>query len=133
MIVVDTNIIAYLLIKGEQTQNAQQLLTYHPDWTAPALWRHEFLNILATFVNHGGVSTAQALVLWQKAQSLMVNRELEISLSDALILAITSKISAYDAQFVILAKNLNCPLITEDKKLQKTVAEALSMQDFLTS
>ncbi len=131
MIVIDTNIIAYLLIKGEHTQNAQQLFTYHLDWAVPALWRHEFLNILATFVNHGGGNITDALMLWQKAQSLMANRELEINLSDALTLATTSKISAYDAQFVTLAKKLGCPLITEDKKLQKAFAEAQSVQDFL--
>ena len=131
MIVVDTNVIAYLFIKGERTQSAQRLLTYHSDWAVPALWRHEFLNILATFVNHGGGNTTDALILWQKAHSLMANRELEVSLSDTLILATTSKISAYDAQFITLAKNLGCPLITEDKKLHKIFAEAKSMQDFL--
>jgi predicted nucleic acid-binding protein len=38
MIVVDTNIIAYLYISGEQSLQAEQLLSYDSDWNAPALW-----------------------------------------------------------------------------------------------
>ena len=48
MIVVDTNVIAYVLIEGDKTALAQQVAKKDPDWKVPPLWRHEFLNVLAT-------------------------------------------------------------------------------------
>lgn len=47
MIVVDSNVIAYLYLQGEHTAAAERLLLHEPDWAAPALWRSEFRNILA--------------------------------------------------------------------------------------
>lgn len=53
MIVVDTNVIAYLMINGEFTDRAKKVFMKDPEWVAPVLWKYEFLNILATLVNTG--------------------------------------------------------------------------------
>ncbi len=45
MIVVDTNVVAYFLIDGPQTPNAEHALIKDPDWFAPPLWRSEFHNV----------------------------------------------------------------------------------------
>lgn len=37
MIVVDTNVVAYLLLAGPQTEKAEALLLHDPDWAAPVL------------------------------------------------------------------------------------------------
>ena len=37
MIVVDTNVIAYLALPTEYTSNAEKLLAVDPEWTAPVL------------------------------------------------------------------------------------------------
>ena len=50
MIVVDTNVIAYLFINGDQTEKAKSLLLYDAEWIAPFLWRSEFRNILALYI-----------------------------------------------------------------------------------
>lgn len=132
MIVVDTNIIAYLFIKGERTEQARQLYAQDPDWTTTPLWQHEFLNVLATMVKQGNRTVADALHLWHQAQALMLNQEKTITLSEALILATTHGISAYDAQYLTLAERLNCVLITEDKRLvQKFPDSAMTIQAFL--
>ena len=45
MIVVDSNVLAYLYLPGEHTAEAEALLVREPDWAAPVLWRSEFRNI----------------------------------------------------------------------------------------
>ena len=37
MIVVDTNVLAYLYLPGEYTSAAEELLQQTPDWAAPVL------------------------------------------------------------------------------------------------
>ena len=46
MIVVDTNIIAYLHISGEFTPVAIQALEKDPHWIVPPLWQSEYRNVL---------------------------------------------------------------------------------------
>ena len=50
MIVVDTNVIAYLFLPGEYTPLAERLLQKDPDWVAPVLWRSELRNVFALYV-----------------------------------------------------------------------------------
>ena len=52
MIVVDTNIVAYLYLPGEHTAAVERLLERDPEWAAPILWRSEFRNILALSLIH---------------------------------------------------------------------------------
>ena len=39
MIVVDSNVLAYLYLPGEYIAAAEALLEQNPEWTAPILWR----------------------------------------------------------------------------------------------
>jgi predicted nucleic acid-binding protein len=120
LIVVDTNIIAYLLIEGDRTDRVRSLWRDEPDWRVPPLWRHEFLNVLATFAKRGGADLADTTQLWGRAVDTIGSCEIEVDMSAALEVAVTTQISAYDAQFITLARRLGVPLVTEDKKLRKT-------------
>jgi len=132
MIVVDTNILAYLMIKGERTEQARQLYTQNSAWNVPHLWQHEFLNVLTTLVKQGGATVDDALILWRQALALLAQREQDINLHEALAIATENGISAYDAQYLALAQALHCPLVTEDKRLaHKFPDKALTMQDYL--
>lgn len=53
MIVVDTNIIAYLYLPHDCTDAAERLLIKQPEWAAPLLWRSEFRNVLALYLRKG--------------------------------------------------------------------------------
>ncbi|MCP9821885.1 type II toxin-antitoxin system VapC family toxin [Cyanobium sp. L1E-Cus] len=50
MIVVDTNVLAYLLLPGPKTSLAEALLLEQPRWTAPPLWRSEWRNVLSGYL-----------------------------------------------------------------------------------
>jgi predicted nucleic acid-binding protein len=133
LIVVDTNVIAYVLIEGDKTALAQQVAKKDPDWKVPPLWRHEFLNVLATSARAEVIDALQAEALWHKGLDLLVRAEREADGSALLKLAIEHAISAYDAQYIALAQSLETQCITEDKRLLKTFPDtAVSMKAFCT-
>jgi predicted nucleic acid-binding protein len=131
MIVVDTNVIVYLMIEGEKTEMAQRTYRQDSAWFVPPLWRHEFLNVLTTFVRQGGIETDEAMNLWQRSTHIFASGEREVDMPRVLRLASQHNISAYDAQYVTLAMALSVPFVTEDQQLLKTFPDtALSMQEF---
>jgi predicted nucleic acid-binding protein len=119
MIVADSNILAYLYLPCEFTQYAEELLMADPEWVAPVLWRSEFRNILAGYVRRKTITFEQAYELQREAESLLSGNEYEIDSLDVLTLVRDSDCSAYDCEFVALAKRLDVNLITMDKKVLK--------------
>jgi predicted nucleic acid-binding protein len=117
MIVADTNVLAYVMIEGEFTASARELWKRDPEWRLPTLWRHEFLNLLATTVRQGGMALSDAGALWEEAIGLFSPLEQPVDMGRALRLATEHPISAYDAQFIALAKDLRISCITEDQRL----------------
>lgn len=119
MIVVDTNIIAYLVLTGDKTKLARQVLESDPHWVVPQLWKHEFLNVLTTNIRQDMLTIEDALQAWQNSQDVLYRREQAVSMTAALQLSAACQISAYDAQFVTLAQSLGVWLVTEDRQLQR--------------
>lgn len=117
MIVVDANVVAYLLIEGERTIQARDAWRADPDWHAPALLMHEFLNILTSYEREGGLSIPECLELLGHCRKLLHGREHEVSGELTLRLAAALSLSAYDAQYVALAETLDTALLTEDRAL----------------
>ncbi len=117
MIVVDTNVLAYLYLPGEYTAAADALLQRDPEWAAPLLWRSEFRNILAGYLRRETLSFAQAAATQREAESLLAGAEFEIDSLSVLELVRDSDCSAYDCEFVALAQKLDTQLVTMDSKL----------------
>lgn len=117
MIVVDSNVLAYLYLPGEYTAAAETLLEQDSDWAAPILWRSEFRNILAGYMRRKAITFEQAKSLQQEAESLLEGAEFEVESSAVLELVRDSDCSAYDCEFIALAMKLGTKLITMDKKL----------------
>lgn len=130
MIVVDTNIIAYLHVSGKFTPVALQLLEKDSRWIAPPLWQSEFRNLLINYVRHGIMDLKDAIKLTEDAMTTMQNREIAPSSKLVLSLATNSSLSAYDCEFVALADEAKCNLVTVDKQIIKSVPDlAISLQD----
>ena len=117
MIVVDSNVIAYLYLPGEYTSAAEALLVRDPDWAAPILWRSEFRNVLAGYLRRKAITFEQANSLQSEAESLLAGAEYEVDSLAVLELVRDSDCSAYDCEFVALAQKLDTKLITLDGKL----------------
>ncbi len=112
MIVVDSNILAYLYLPGDFNARAEALLEQDPDWAAPLLWRSEFRNVLAGYLRRGNLTFDAAVAIQQEAESLMQGAEFEV-----------------DSEFVALARQLNVKLVTMDKKvLQAFSSDAVALQ-----
>lgn len=120
MIVVDSNIVAYLYLPGEHTAAAEALLESAPSWAAPILWRSEFRNILAGYLRRGNLTFQQAHDLQREAEDLLRGAEYEVDSLSVLELVRDSECSAYDCEFVALAIKLGTKLVTMDGKLLRT-------------
>ena len=117
MIVVDSNVLAYLYLPGEYSTAAEALLEQDSDWAAPILWRSEFRNILAGYLRRKAITFEQAISLQREAESLLEGAEFELESLAVLELVRDSDCSAYDCEFIALAMKLDTKLITTDKKL----------------
>jgi predicted nucleic acid-binding protein len=115
VIVVDTNVIAYLFIPCELTARAESLFRRDPDWAAPMLWRSELRNVLATQVRRRSLTLALASAIQAEAEELMAGREYQVPSTDVLRLAAESGCSAYDCEYVLLAQRMNVRLVTSDR------------------
>ena len=132
MIVVDTNIISYFYLNSEYSSYAEQVFKKDPVWAAPLLWRSEFRNVLTFYMKKNILSLFEALEIFESAEELCRENEYEINSVQVLSLSHSSGCSAYDCEFVNLAKDLGIPLITEDQKLLKNFPEsAISMLEFV--
>ncbi|MGE0809940.1 MAG: type II toxin-antitoxin system VapC family toxin [Immundisolibacter sp.] len=119
MIVVDSNVVAYLYLPGDYTEKAEALLENDADWTAPLLWRSEFRNILAGYMRRKTLTFEAARDLQLEAESLLAGAEHEVDSRQVLELVRDSDCSAYDCEFVALAMTLGVKLVTMDAKLLK--------------
>lgn len=131
MIVSDTNLLAYLWLGGEQTADAQRVLSRDSEWCAPLLWRSEFRNVLAGEIRRGRVSTEVAVAAFEQASLTLAGREYAVTTDSVLELVRISRCSAYDCEFVALAQILGVPLVTADAKVLSEFPDiAVSMRVF---
>ncbi len=131
MVLVDTNILAYLMIQGDRTGSAQQLFERDSDWCSEAFVMVGFSNVIATYVRTGALTQAQGAKLLAEAQAHIPTLHSVVN-AQALENAVQFGISAYDARFISLAKQLRLKLVTEDAKLRVAVpAWTISLADAL--
>jgi len=117
VIVVDSNVVAYLYLPSEYTEATEALLEHDPEWAVPVLWRSEFRNILAGYLRRKTLTFAQVCSLQDEAEDLLQPLEFEVDSETVLKLVRDSDCSAYDCEFIALATKLNTQLVTVDKKL----------------
>jgi predicted nucleic acid-binding protein len=129
VIVVDTNIIIYLLANTDLNAEAEKLWNRDRHWVAPILWRSEFRNVLMGYIRRNSLSLAEAIELSELAERKVKSRHVDGS--RVIELAAASGCTAYDCEFVSLAERLGVHFVTSDRKLLEAFPQiALSMQVF---
>jgi predicted nucleic acid-binding protein len=69
-----------------------------------------------------------------EAELLMEENEYDVNSADVLALAAQSRCTAYDCEFVALARELRVPLVTTDKEILAEFPEtAISLEAFAAS
>ncbi len=131
MIVADTNLVAYLFIDGDRTATARAVMVRDPEWAAPALWRSEFRNIVATYMCRDEFGIEHGLDLLEKAEGLLAGREHVVPSRRILQLAADSGCTAYDCEFVAVAESLGAPLVTSDRQILRSFPDvAVTPEEF---
>ena len=132
-VLVDTNVVAHLLLAGEPGVAARALYEMDPDWRSEPLLFFELTNVLATSMRSGGASRAKAVEALDKAHQIFDQALHAVGDRDALDVAAQYRISGYDARFIAAAAALGTRLVTEDARLRKaapaltcSLAEALN-------
>jgi predicted nucleic acid-binding protein len=117
LIVVDTNVVAGLVLRAERSDLCERLFEQDRDWAAPLLWRSELRNILATQIRVGAIHLDHAIAAAESALALLLGREFSVDTASVLRLTMESRCTAHDCEFVALARHLAVPLVTVDRQV----------------
>ncbi len=120
MIVADANLIAYLILPGERTEQAEAILLEDPVWVVPFLCTSELRRVLNRYVRSGDLTLKQAVAAMERAIGLIGGREAPVDSREVLELAQRSGCSTYDCEYVSLANALGVRLVTSDKAVLKS-------------
>lgn len=132
MIVADANLIAYLVMPGERTEEAEAVLAKDPTWVAPTLWRSELRSVVHKYVLRGDLTVARAVALLEQADQVLGGREGDVDSRQILELASRSACTTYDCEYVALAIALDVPLVTTDRAVLRAFpGRATTPADFL--
>jgi predicted nucleic acid-binding protein len=115
MIVVDASVLVAMCLPGPLSDNALRLRLSDPDWVAPVLARSEIANVLATYVRNELLSSHVATEMLRAILDLIADHWGHVDALDALQLAIQSRCTAYDCEYIALARALGLRLVTTDR------------------
>ena len=115
MIVVDTNVMVYLLTGSGPWAAAADLLRADPEWAAPPILLSELRNVMVGLLRRGHMEEADALDICEDAEAILGDRVASVQAEEVLPAAMQGGLSAYDAEFVVLARRLGVPLLTADQ------------------
>ena len=129
MIVVDTNVMVRLLMGEQEGIDANKLLEKDAEWAAPRLLLSELRNVLVGFVRRSELNPDQAKAMSDDASMILGGRIASLSGPYVIDTALECGLTAYDAEFVALARSLGVPLVTQDNAILRGASDvAVSLQ-----
>ncbi len=132
--VMDASVTAAWLLPDEANEHTRRLYGRirrdEVEPQAPNLWQWECSNIIANGVRQGRIPAASVEGLWNVLEAVRHRVELHEFAPPqhkaALAIALDAGLSAYDAGYVWLARSLNLPLLTFDRRLAQSAASLSS-------
>ena len=133
MIVVDTNVMVRLVVGGADGTEAALLFERETEWAAPSILMSELHNVLVGFVRRGAVTSEQAKAMNDDAAVVLGDRIASVSGHQVIDVALECGLTAYDAEFVALARALGVPLATLDNAVLHGAADvAVSLRTLVS-
>ncbi len=119
--VVDTNVVAYLLLGTTRfVDDARRCMTTVTAPVAPAHWEAELANVIWMAVRSGVLLPEDGPSRLTLARRLGIESVATTTLSHgALLKSLKSGVAVYDTLFVELAQRMRCPMVTFDKAVLK--------------
>lgn len=115
MIVADANVVAALVLPHEDSSLAERLLCADGSWVAPPLILAELRSVVATLVRNGRQSAAQGASLFALAVEALEAVTFEPNVRRVMELVAASGCSSYDCEYVAVAEEIGCRLVTLDQ------------------
>ena len=132
MIVVDANVVIYLVFETSFTPLAREVYARDPDWVVPDLWEAEVLNGLMNEVRAGHTNVEGAIRAATNAAAILSGKGHHCDRVNILRTANEACLTAYDAHYVVLARALGALLVTEDGPIKRRCPDvARSLKAYL--
>lgn len=123
VVLVDTNVIVSLLIDNDWSDRARELYRRDPRWQTENHALVECTNVLVRYLRNGLMTGAEARAVLLTAETLFADNALHADHQAALMVGWERQVSAYDARFLVVARELGVRLTTEDAKLRHAAPE----------
>jgi predicted nucleic acid-binding protein len=134
MIVVDTDVISYFWLRMtvDRPAAARAARERDADWAVPYLWRSEFRSVLRGYMTRDLMTLEEAQQFHDQALEDLRGDEYEIPAAPVLELVDETGHSAYDCEYVALARRLDIPLVTGDEQVVDRFPDtAVLLEDFV--
>jgi predicted nucleic acid-binding protein len=123
--VLDASVTAAWLLPDEASEHTRRLYALirrdEVEPQAPNLWQWECANVVANGVRRGRIPPSSVEGLWSVLEAVRHRVELHDLAPPqhkaSLAVALDAGLSAYDAGYMWLARSLNLPLLTFDRRL----------------
>jgi predicted nucleic acid-binding protein len=132
MIVVDVNVLIHFYFPSDFSPVTEKVFLKDSTWISPVLWKSEYINVLLGFIRKGIIDFSKAIEGIEKAEIKMQGAEYPVSSLQVMELGRNSNCTAYDCEYVALAKAKGLTLLTWDGKILKAFPEiATTPEKFL--
>ena len=109
------------------------MIVVDSDWIVPGLIHSELRNVFLGAVRRSDITLDDAHFLLQRSIELISVPDKAVDGSAVFSLAMQSGCSAYDCEFVWLARDLALPLVTVDKKVLKAFPDLAVLPEIFLS
>ena len=94
-----------------------RLFLTDPEWAAPVILMSELTNVLLGFVRRGSMTLDQAKAMCDDAATVLGPRVVSVSTDRVMDVALECGLTGYDAEFVVVARELGVRLATGDRAI----------------